>query len=130
MRSIHSIMAAIAISALLTSCATEGRSPTQLAANAINRQSITPTTHDTYPAKNPQTVSLYTADQKPNAAYRIIGIVKVSQYNLLGAKREDETLHSMMKKLAAGIGGDGVININRSNDEIQANVIAYQRILI
>jgi len=36
----------------------------------------------------------------------------------------------MIKKLAASIGGDGLIDIQNNEKELQANVIAYQKILI
>jgi hypothetical protein len=127
---ISSIMATMTIAALLISCTTQGRPPTQLASNIINRESVIQMTHDTYPAKNPQLVSLYTNNNKPHAAYRVIGVAKVSKYNILGERRQDETVHTMMKNLAASIGGDGLIDVNHTEQETQANIIAYQKILI
>jgi hypothetical protein len=117
------------IAVLLTGCMAQGRTPTQVATSLINRESITTTTHDIYPVKNPQTVALYT-NEKPHAAYRVIGIAKVSKYNMFGIERQNNTLHSMMKNLAASIGGDGLIELNHTNDNVQAKVIAYQKILI
>lgn len=116
--------------ASLIGCSTPGHSPTQLASHAINRESVTLTTHDSYPAKNPQIVSLYDQKQKPHAAYRIIGVASVSRYNLFGAQRKDEVIQQMMKKLAASIGGDGIIDLNYQPQAVQAKIIAYQKILI
>jgi len=106
---------------ILTSCS---------ATHRINQETVTPLTHDTYPAKNPQSVSLYNDDNKPNAAYRVIGIATVSKYNLLGKKRPNDTLDFMIKNLAASIGGDGVIEISQTDQDIKAKVIAYQKLLI
>ena len=67
---------------LLMSCSTSGKSPTQLASNFINNQDITTNTKESYPAKNPQRVALYTKDKTPHTAYRVIGSATVSKYNL------------------------------------------------
>lgn len=121
----------ISSSLLVTSCTTtNGKNPTQMATNLINRQSITPLTHQVYPAKAPTTVALYTNNTTPSAAYRIIGVAEVSKYNILGMSRQEETINSMMKKLAASIGGDGLIDVNQTDKGTEAKVIAYQKILI
>lgn len=112
------ILISFIVTALLTSCTTPGNG------------SVTRTTHDVYPPKSPQTVSWYTNQKKPGAAYRIIGVAKVPKRNMLGMARENEAMHSMMKNLAASIGGDGLIDEKSTERDMQANVIAYQKILI
>ena len=129
MKKIYKMAGAIGITFLLISCST-GKSPTQVASNLINRQSVVHTTKETYPARNPRQVALYAGDKTPHTAYRVIGIAKISRYNLLGLKRPDAALKDMMKSLAASIGGDGVIDIYSNNDTMQANIIQFQRILI
>lgn len=111
---------------LLNGCAT----PTaRTANNYIHKQSITSTGN--YPAKNPQQVAVFQSDQSPQSAYKVIGVAKVSKFNRFGMQRPDATMHTMMKKLAASIGGDGLMNLSTAgNDEWQANVIQYQKILI
>jgi hypothetical protein len=99
---------------LLTSCA----------------QQVMSTTKDSYPPKNPQQITLYTKEQTPITPYRIIGIARVSHYNAFGLARETNTVHSLMKTLAASIGGDGLINIQKGKDQTEGHVIAYQQILI
>lgn len=107
--------------ALLAGCATS---------NPIQRSHITAITHDTYPTKKPQNISFYTSSQKPQAAYRVIGVAEVSKTNLFGAKRSEETVNTMLRQLAASIGGDGIIDMNQQGNQIEAKVIAYQKILI
>lgn len=119
-----------AMLASLTACASQGRSPTQLASNFINRQDVTPTTSGAYPAKNPQNVALYQKNNSPHAPYRIIAAASVSRRNLLGMERSDATMQTMIKQLAANMGGDGLIDLKNNPENLQANVIAYQKILI
>lgn len=101
---------------LITSCANKGH--------------VVAITHETYPAKNPLQVSLYDNNQSPHTAYRIIGIATVSKYNLLGTERQNATLNTMLKKLAASIGGDGLINVKTNEESMQGHVIAFEKILI
>lgn len=114
---------------LLVGCSTSGQPPRQLATNFIQRQQVDIITKDKLPAKNPNLVALY-IKEKPMTPYRIIGSAKVARHNLIGFSREQKTLHTMMKKLAASIGGDGVINLTESNEGLQATIIQYQKILI
>ena len=115
--------------ALLTSC-TSTRTTTQMAANFINRQTIVTTTKETYPPKNPKHIALYTNEHKPLTPYRIIGVATISKHNFFGGKRQAETLNSMMKNLAASIGGDALIQTNVNNETIKVNIIQFQRILL
>lgn len=115
---------------LLTSCASNNPPSTQIASNFIHRQDIHLTTKEIYPPKNPSQVAFYMNDKTPHAAYRIIGVATVSKYNLLGIQRETNTIHTMMKNLAASVGGDGLMDVNHYDDHVKANVIAFQRILI
>ncbi|RDI48775.1 YajG family lipoprotein [Aquicella lusitana] len=131
MKMSYPIMAVIAV-AFLGGCATKGQTtdPTQVASNFINRQHVVATTKDTYPAKNAKNVALFSEHKTPHAPYRVIGVATVSKYNILGMKREDETIHTMMKNLAASIGGDGIIDVSSNHESMKANIIAFQKILI
>lgn len=119
-----------AIAMLIGGCTTTGQSGTQVAANFIHRQNVIPTTSETYPAKNPQTVAVYSKEHKPLTPYRIIGEATISKYNLLGMQRQENTLNKMMKSLAASMGGDGIMNVSMNNDHMKASIIQYQKIMI
>lgn len=115
---------------LLSACASQGRSPTQLCSNFINQQDVVSTSNAEYPVKNPQRVALYPDADSPHAPYRVIAVASVSRRNLLGMKRSNTQMQTMMKQLAANMGGDGLINVSDNPDKMKAHVIAFQKILI
>lgn len=120
----------MAAAILLSSCATTGQSTTRVASNFIQRQHVTTITKDIYPEKNPQMIALFDEEKKPLTPYRVIGKASVSKHNLLGMQRHDKTVDQMMKNLAASVGGDGLININNSEEKMEANIIQFQKIMI
>lgn len=125
MRTFFPVM--IIVFLLLVGCATnDGRSTPS---NFINQETVIKTTKEIYPIKKPQNVAFYTNDL-PHKPYRVIGVAKVAKYNLLGVERHDETVQTMMKELAASVGGDGLIDFNQTKDGASANIIAFQKILI
>lgn len=124
------LMTTVTVTLLLQSCSTPSRYPTEVASNIIHRQSVVSTVPMDFPVKGAHQVAIFTEARTPHAPYRIIGVAKVSKYNLLGMQRQDDTMHSMIKTLAASIGGDGVIDIDHTSDGMQAKVIAFQKILI
>jgi hypothetical protein len=114
---------------ILTSCATSSHLPTQVASNYIQQQDIVALGKESYPAKNPQQVALYGNNQSPHTGYRVIGQASVAKHNLFGIARQKETIDTMLKSLAASIGGDGLINVKKIGDNTEASVIAYERII-
>lgn len=118
------------LSTLLTGCYNTHQSPVSRASHLLNKQSITTTTSQYYPEKTAQQVTLYTNEQLPHTAYRVIGLASISKTNLFGMQRKSETLNHMMKTLAASIGGDGVIDITENPVSLNARVIAFQKIMI
>ncbi len=132
MRTVCSALGTLAVTLLLGACSTvhKGQSTTQVATNFIQQQNVEMTFPIQYPPKNPQNIAVYSNEKSPHTAYRVIGIAKVSKYNLLGMEREQATIHAMMKNLAASIGGDGIIDVSSNKEGLQAHVIAFQKILI
>jgi hypothetical protein len=127
---LHQPISIMLMTVLLSACASQCHSPTQMASNLINRQSVVSTSGESYPTKNPQHVALYSTEQSPASPYRVIGVATISKFNLLGVKRQDATMHNMMKQLAANMGGDGVINLSSNDNALQGHIIAFQKILI
>jgi hypothetical protein len=127
---ISSAILAITTCLSITGCATQQHSPVQMANHFIHNENVTQTTADTFPAKNPKQVAIYSSEKIPSTPYRVIGVATVAKHNLLGMQRADTTIHTRMKEIAAAIGGDGIININNSNEQMQASIIQFQKILI
>lgn len=123
--------ASFIVTALLLAGCSASREPAQSASNFIYRQQVVETTKQTaYPVKNPQQIAMFSRSNRPLTPYRIIGIASVSKYNLFGGKREEATMHHMMQRLAASIGGDALINIDYKPEGMEASVIQFQRILL
>lgn len=127
---VSSAILAMALSLGLNGCATPSHSPTQLASNFIHNEQIVHTTPDTFPAKNPNQVAIYSHEKIPSTPYRVIGVATVSRHNLFGIQRADASLQNRIKEIAAALGGDGVININNNTEHMQASIIQFQKILI
>lgn len=98
--------------------------------HSLNHEQVVTTTNQLYPAKSPQQVALYNEANSPHNPYRIIGVARISKTNFLGMQRPDTTVQTLMKSMAASIGGDGVMNITHTDKMVEANVIAFQRIMI
>lgn len=130
MRQLPPIFTMLTLTTLLASCTNTHQTPAHAASNMLQRQSVVSMSDEYYPAKNPETIAIYNNNESPHAAYRVIGLATVSKHNLFGSPRHDTTMNTMMKKLAASMGGDGLINVNESDEALQAHVIAYQKILI
>lgn len=78
--------------------------------------------------KNPITVTFYRKGQKPEMPYRILGTETVSKFNTVGIKRQEASIRDVMRNLAASMGGDAVINIQRDDKSVFGTIIAYQDI--
>ncbi|MBA3660702.1 MAG: hypothetical protein H0W64_03160 [Gammaproteobacteria bacterium] len=129
MRLISFIVLTIVSTTLLNGCMVKNSS-THTTKHFINQQNVTAMTKQKYPPKNPSHVKFYSGAERPQTPYRVIGVATVSKYNLIGKPRNEEIVNDMMKKLAASIGGDALINFNHKDEIIRANVIQFRRILL
>jgi hypothetical protein len=72
-------------------------------------------------------VALFSAGKKPAVPYKVLGSEKVSEYNLVGVKRQKAHIRETMRNLAANLGGDAVIDIKQLDNHIIGTVIAFDR---
>lgn len=79
--------------------------------------------------KDPIAVSLLNKEQ-PSRPYTILGKASVSKYNMVGIKRQQATIHDLMRQQAAMLDGDAIIDLKNKNSEVTATVIAYKQILV
>jgi hypothetical protein len=77
--------------------------------------------------KDPISVSVYNHGQKPAEPYQVIGTETISKYNFVGVKRQEASIRDVMRKLAASMGGDAIINIKHQDKTVTGTVVAYQK---
>lgn len=129
MRLMNAFLVVISLNSL-SACTTQQQTPVRYASNFIQRQNVITTVNDNYAPKNPERIAVYQTNQLPSKPYRVIGVATVAKYNLMGKARGEETVHEMIKNLAASIGGDAVIKLDPKDELIEAKVIQFQRILL
>jgi len=76
--------------------------------------------------KNPITINLYQEGQKPPLPYKVLGKETISKYNVVGIKRQEATIRDTLRTLAARMGGDAIINIERNEQSVSGIVIAFK----
>lgn len=77
-------------------------------------------------AKNPFAVAVYTHKKPFKTPYTVLGQAIISNYNPGGIKRQEACIHDAMRNLAATMGGDAVINLNKDEKTVTGTVIAFQ----
>lgn len=122
MRTLY-LLIALHTGLFLSACSTASNSnqaaKTQSATLGTTRQA-------TIKLKNLFMVTVYTKKQPLRASYTILGQATISKYNLSGIKRQEAYIHDSMRALAASMGGDAVINLNKNDKTVTGTVIAYQ----
>lgn len=120
---IFSLLIALYAGLFLSACSTANNSDqaakTQNATSGTVRQAA-------IKLKNPLMVTVYTEKQPLPASYTILGQATISKYNRRGIKRQEAYIHDAMRALAASMGGDAVINLNKNDKTVTGTVIAYQ----
>ena len=81
------------------------------------------------PYKDPLLVAFYAKETHLKRPYRVIGKEIVPRYNPVGFKRQTAAVHDIMRRLAASIGGDAVINIHSDDEKFEGTVVSYQKVL-
>lgn len=76
--------------------------------------------------KSPIAVSFYTKT-RPKSEYIILGQETISKFNDRGYKRQEAFIRDGMRELAAGMGGDAIIDIKHDAKTISATVIAFKK---
>lgn len=75
--------------------------------------------------KDPMKVSLYTQGSHPAQPFVVIGEENISKFNNGGIKRQEGNILDTMRTLAAEMGGDAVIDVDKGDKAISGKVIAY-----
>ena len=120
MRKLYPLMA-IYVGLTLVGCAQTH--VTDTATTTTTHQTVTKLPHVD---KDPMTVSFYSHATPLKKQYTVIGKETVSKYNVAGLKRQQAVIHDAMRKVAAAMGGDAVINIEHNNKVVTATVITYE----
>lgn len=76
--------------------------------------------------KDPMTVTVYTQKQSIPTSYTVLGKAVTSEYNPGGIKRQEACIHDALRNLAANMGGDAIINLNKNDKTVTGTVIAYE----
>jgi hypothetical protein len=76
-------------------------------------------------AKNPMNVSIYHSNNPLKRPYKILAVGTVSKYNLSGIKRQQASIHDTLRKIAAAVGGDAIIDLKSDNQTVTGKIITY-----
>lgn len=76
--------------------------------------------------KNPMAVMVYREQKTLAKPYTVVGKAVISQYNPGGFKRQEACVRDAMRDLAASMGGDAVIDLNKNGKMVTGTVIAFQ----
>jgi len=120
MTKIRDIAIVITISIALSGCASmQHNSPALLSQTTVHQIS-----KKKYIPTEPISVALL-KKQNIKTPHRIIGTVQVSNYNLVGVKRQLVSIHDLMQQEAASIGGNAVIIIKQTDKETTGDIVRF-----
>lgn len=122
-------IATICLAFFLTGCATPPKHyQCQRQQRKIPAMAFIP--HAVKNLKDPTLIAFYQEDNSVKRPYRIIGREKVSRFNVIGMQRQSAQVNEIMRKVAASMGGDAVINIRQDEQKLEGTVISYERVLL
>ena len=70
-------------------------------------------------------MAVYNNTQIPAAHYTVLGKAIISEYNPVGIKRQEACIRDALRNLAATMGGDAVIELDKNNKTVTGTVIAF-----
>lgn len=79
--------------------------------------------------RNPDNIAFYAQHSSIKRPYRIIGKSSVPRRNIIGFTRQAKTINEIMRKKAATMGGDAIINIKQDSNNVEGVVIAFEKAL-
>lgn len=94
--------------------------------NSCKTASIVQTSNEKYEQTNPNSIEIFLS-KKPDRDYDEIGKVSSDKYNGFGiAKKSEVKIQEDLKKKAASIGGNAIINVTEDFASISGIVIRYR----
>jgi hypothetical protein len=122
------LLGVIYIGLALTSCASLGNDPSNdQAVTKAAAKTVAKSPAHQVPPKNPLTVSFYPKGNNPKHPFKVIGTETVSKYNTVGIKRQEAIIRDAMRKIAAAMGGDAVIDITHDQKVVTGTVVSYEK---
>lgn len=76
--------------------------------------------------KDPMEVKVYSEQKTLTKPFTVVGKAVISRYNPGGIKRQEAFVRDAMRNLAASMGGDAVIDLDKHGKIITGTVIAFQ----
>lgn len=118
------------IALALTGCSSLGQPVDQLGPNPtvyeVPEKPRCPVPAKKPAPKNPLNVSIYPKGTLPEQPYKVIAVETVSKYNLGGIKRHKAGVNDALRKVAASVGGDAVIDLQYGKKTVTGKVITYE----
>lgn len=115
-------MKKIAVSLFLTGVLLNGCATSDIQ-NVVGQGSAVSISQTKLAASNPHKVKVYYGNANLPKQYKVIGHVSAERYNLVGLEHTEITMRDELKKQAASIGANGVINITSSMTQTSGDAI-------
>ena len=106
-KNVLSSLALTLSAALIMSCSTESSKPSYCQLSTDSNLVASPAGV----VYSPSSIIVYKPAHLPNESFEIVTIIKVSQYNEFGIKRQEAQINEMLKEQAGSMGGNAVIRI-------------------
>ena len=91
----------------------------------ITGSKITKKSTKHYSSTTPNSVILLASNNIANKHYTTIADISINRYNMVGVKRQEAVLNDLMRKNAAFLGGNAIINIHKNHHKKSGQVIRF-----